>query len=237
MTIEFIHATLGYGQKKVLSDVNLTFTTGSTTCVIGKNGAGKTTLFKSLLGLLPLLEGDIRLDGRSLRQLKRLYYARAVAYVPQARALPFEFTAFEVALFGRAAHLPFYASPRSSDRRIVAECFEQLHITHLRDRIFTRLSGGEQQMVIIARALAQQPSFLVMDEPASSLDFGNQAKIISLVNSLKNGSTGIIMATHNPDHAFMCNADVIAAHNGTVRRSVITENLLRNIYDVDNENK
>jgi iron complex transport system ATP-binding protein len=229
---------MGYSGKPALSNVNLKLSSGSATCVIGRNGAGKTTFFKSLLGLLPLLEGEILFDGKDIRLWKRRDYARAVAYVPQARALPFPFTVREVVLFGRTAHLPSFAYPRRHDRLIADECLERLNLSHLCDRIFTNLSGGEQQLVIIARALAQQPLFLVMDEPASGLDFGNQVKIMTQVNGLVSEALSVIMATHAPDHAFVCNADVIVVHNGKVRQSgfcreVLTDALLKEIYDVN----
>ena len=234
MKLEIRNATLGYFGKAVLRNVNLELTAGKTTCLIGKNGAGKTTLFKSLLGILPVLKGEILLDGRDIKRWQRRDYAQVIAYVPQARTLPFPFTAFDVVLFGRTAHLSHFASPGKRDRQIAAECMERLQISHLRNRIFTQLSGGEQQMVIVARALAQQPLFLVMDEPASNLDFGNQIRIISQVNRLKNDSLGILMATHSPDHAFMCRADVMVVHNGTIWKPgtcdrIITEKMLKNL--------
>jgi iron complex transport system ATP-binding protein len=238
MKLDIKNATLGYHRKPILRNVNLELNTGQTTCVIGKNGAGKTTLFKSLLGLLPLLQGDILLDGINIGAWSRRKLARKVSYVPQAHSLPFPFTAFEVTLFGRAAHLSVFSSPGKEDRRIADECLERLRISHLRNRIFTQLSGGEQQMVIVARALAQQPDFLIMDEPTSGLDFGNQIKIINQVNELKDDSLGILMATHSPDHAFMCKADVTVVHEERVRKQddcnrVITERLLKEIYGVD----
>jgi iron complex transport system ATP-binding protein len=238
MILKIKQATLGYPDAPVLTNVNLTIETGKALCLIGRNGAGKTTLFKSLLGILPVLSGEILLDGRDVRRYRPREYARLVACVPQARTLPFPFTAFEVALFGRTAHLPAYASPRRADRRIVEECMEKLQISHLQNRIFTQLSGGEQQMVIIARALAQQPLFMVMDEPAASLDFGNQIRIVAQVNRLKDRALGIVMATHSPDHAFMCNADVAVIHNGKVSQPdncnrILTEKTLRKVYDVD----
>ncbi|MDR3194430.1 MAG: ABC transporter ATP-binding protein, partial [Tannerella sp.] len=195
MKLEIRKATLGYQGKAVLRDVCIELNTGRTTCLIGANGAGKTTLFKSILGILPLLEGEILLDGKSVRSWNRRRFARRVAYVPQARSLPFPFTAFEVVLFGRTAHLHSFSAPGKKDRQIAESCLERLRIGHLRDRIFTRLSGGEQQMVVVARALAQQPAFLMMDEPTSSLDFGNQIKLIRQVNDLKDDSLGILMAT------------------------------------------
>jgi iron complex transport system ATP-binding protein len=238
MKLEIQNAAFGYRGKTVLSDVNLELNAGTTTCLIGKNGAGKTTLFKSLLGVLPLLKGEIKIDGKNINRWKRRDYARIVAYVPQASALPFPFTVFDVVLFGRTAHLSHFASPGKYDRQVAEECLEKLKISHLQNRIFTQLSGGEQQMVIVARALAQQPAFLVMDEPTSSLDFGNQIKIIRQVNELKNDSLGIIMATHSPDHAFMCRADVIVVHKGKIWKSgdcshVITESILKEIYGVE----
>jgi iron complex transport system ATP-binding protein len=238
MKLEIRNATLGYFGKAVLRNVNMELTAGTTTCLIGKNGAGKTTLFKSLLGILPVLKGEILLDGRDIRRWRQRDYAQVIACVPQARTLPFPFTAFDVVLFGRTAHLSRFASPGKKDRRIADECMEKLQLRHLRNRVFTQLSGGEQQMIIVARALAQQPLFLVMDEPASSLDFGNQIRIITQVNRLKDDSLGILMATHSPDHAFMCNADVMVVHNGKVWKSgncnrIITEKVLKEVYDAE----
>ncbi|WP_321333423.1 ABC transporter ATP-binding protein [uncultured Bacteroides sp.] len=238
MKLEIKNASLGYQHKTILQNVSLELHTGQTICVLGRNGSGKTTLFRSLLGLLPLQSGEILLDGKNLSSWNRTQFARKVAYVPQARSLPFPFTVMDVVLFGRTSHLKPFASPGKEDRAIAEWCLDKLNIIHLRKRVFTQLSGGEQQMVIVARALAQQPSFLVMDEPTSSLDFGNQIKIIRQVNELKNESLGILMATHSPDHAFMCDARVAVVRNHTVTgqgdcKEVITEKLLKDVYGAD----
>lgn len=234
---EVKNATLGYSDKPVLKNVNFGVGTGEIYCVLGKNGAGKSTLFKSMLGLLNPISGEILLDGRPVTQWNRKLFARKVAYVPQGRSLPFPFTVLDVVLFGRTSHLAPFSSPGKKDRIIAEECLDLLNIRDLRDRIFTGLSGGEQQMVVIARALAQQPDFLVMDEPTSSLDFGNQIRIISRVNELKNNALGIIMATHSPDHAFMCDARVAVVHNSAVWSAadageIVTEEVLHEIYGV-----
>ena len=238
MKLEIKNASLGYHRKMILQNVNMELHTGETICVLGRNGSGKTTLFRTLLGLLPLQSGEILLDGRNLSSWDRTQFARKVAYVPQARSLPFPFTVMDVVLFGRTSHLKSFASPGKEDKAIAEWCLDKLNIIHLRKRIFTQLSGGEQQMVIVARALAQQPSFLVMDEPTSSLDFGNQIKIIRQVNELKDESLGILMATHSPDHAFMCDAKVAVVQEQTVMvqgdcKEVITEELLKEIYGAD----
>lgn len=238
MRLEIKNAVLGYHNKVVLQDVNITVETGRTICVIGKNGAGKTTLFKSILGVLPLLRGQILFDGKDIRNWNRRLFAQVVAYVPQVHSLPFPYTVFDVVLFGRTAYLSAFSAPVKKDRLIAEECLEKLKITHLKNRIFTQLSGGEQQMVIVARALAQQTSFLVMDEPTSGLDFGNQIQIINKVNELKNEALGILMATHSPDHAFMCNADVAVVHGKRIRQQgdcnqIVTEKILKEIYGID----
>ncbi|WP_235816370.1 ABC transporter ATP-binding protein [Bacteroides ihuae] len=238
MKLEIKNASLGYHRTMILQNVNMELHTGETICVLGRNGSGKTTLFRTLLGLLPLQSGEILLDGRNLSSWNRTQFARKVAYVPQARSLPFPFTVMDVVLFGRTSHLKPFASPGKEDKAIAEWCLDKLNIIHLRKRVFTQLSGGEQQMVIVARALAQQPSFLVMDEPTSSLDFGNQIKIIRQVNELKDESLGILMATHSPDHAFMCDAKVAVVQEQKVMvqgdcKEVITEELLKEIYGAD----
>lgn len=238
MNLEIRNATCGYGSKSILTNVNLTVKRGQIACLLGKNGSGKTTLFKSLLGLLPLLRGEILLDEKNVRKLTRREFAQKVAYVPQARSLPFSFSALEVVLFGRTAYLSPFASPSKKDKTIAEEALELLHISHLRDRVFTHLSGGEQQMVIIARALAQQPSFLIMDEPTSNLDFGNQIEVISQICQLKSDSLGILMSTHSPDHAFMSDSEVVVVHEGGIWKNgpcqeVLSEQSLKAIYGID----
>jgi len=236
MKLEIRNATLGYNKKTILSKVDLSIETGEIVCVLGKNGAGKTTLFRSILGSLHLLAGEILIDGKRTDKMGIRTLANRIAYVPQARSLPFPFTVMDVVLFGRTPHLSFFSSPTKKDRIIAEECLRKLHILYLKDRIFTQLSGGEQQMVIVARALAQQPSFIIMDEPTSNLDFGNQIRIISKINELRNESLGILMATHSPDHAFMCKANVAVISDGTLSKKgfcnqVITPELLQNVYD------
>lgn len=233
--LELKNATLGYRKQIILEKVSFTLETEQVTCIIGRNGAGKTTLFKSMLDILPLIRGEMLLDGESIKKWNKAKYARKVAYVPQIHSVPFPFTAFEVVLLGRTAHLPGFVSPGRKDRLIAEECMERLKISSLRNRIFTQLSGGEQQMVIVARALAQQPSFLIMDEPTSSLDFGNQIKLIKQICALQDHSLGILMATHSPDQAFILNADVAVVHKGGIWKrghcnDIITPDILKEVY-------
>jgi len=238
MKLEIKNGVFGYPNKPILSNIDFELNTGEIVCVLGKNGAGKTTLFKSMLGVLKPLSGSILLNGKPIEHWNRSQFARLVGYIPQARSLPFPFTVLDVVLFGRTAHLSVFGSPGKKDLLLAEECLELLNIAHLRNKTFTHLSGGEQQLVIIARALAQQPSFLIMDEPTSSLDFGNQIKIIRHVNKLKNNSLGIIMATHSPDHAFMCDANVAIIHEGKIWKKgysndIISEEILKEIYGVE----
>lgn len=238
MKLKIKNGVFGYPNKPILDDLNFELNTGEIICVLGKNGAGKTTFFKSMLGILSPLSGSILLNGKPIELWNRAQFARLVGYIPQARSLPFPFTVLDVVLFGRTAHLSTFGSPGKKDRMLAEECLDLLNISYLKNRTFTQLSGGEQQLVIIARALAQQPSFLIMDEPTSSLDFGNQIKIIRQVNALKNNALGIIMATHSPDHAFMCDADVAVIHEGKIKHvghsnSIITETLLKEVYGIE----
>lgn len=238
MNLSIINATIGYQGVPVVRDVNLELTENEIFCLLGPNGVGKSTLFKTLLGLLKPISGKVLLNGKDIRHWNSRDFAREIAYVPQSHTTPFPFKVMDVVLMGRTAHISMFGTPGKKDRFIAEECLETLKITHLKDKFFTQLSGGERQLVIIARALAQQPSFLIMDEPTSNLDFGNQIKVIKQVTELKKDNLGILMATHSPDHAFMCNGKAIILHNGGIYRSgkatdIITEECLCNIYDTD----
>lgn len=208
MKLEIRRAACGYGTRTVLRDISFNVREGEILCLLGPNGVGKTTLFKTILGFLKLQGGEIVLGGENIRHWPRKRLAKAIGYVPQAHTPPFPFTVLDVVAMGRTAHLGPFASPSKADLRIAEEALETLHIGFLHDRIYTEVSGGERQMVLIARALTQQPEILVMDEPTSNLDFGNQIRVLEQINNLARRGLGVVMTSHFPNHAFLCSTKV-----------------------------
>jgi iron complex transport system ATP-binding protein len=180
----------GYEKRAILSNISFEFTAGKTLCLLGPNGAGKTTLFKTMLGLLSPLGGRILYNGEDTSSWTRRRFAQTFAYIPQDHTPAFPFTAFEVVLMGRTPQLGAFSSIGTRDEEVARKVMEQLGIEQLAERDYTRLSGGERQMVLVARALAQQPVFLVMDEPTASLDFGNQARVLERIRALASGAAG-----------------------------------------------
>ncbi len=238
MKLEFDAVTCGYNGKAVVSGFSAALHSGEILCLLGPNGVGKTTLFKTVLGFVKTMGGRILIDGRDAHTLSKIEFARVVAYVPQAHVPPFPFTAKDVVLMGRTAHIGAFGSPSRHDHRITEETMESLSIDHLQDRIYTELSGGERQMVLVARALAQEPAFLMMDEPTSNLDFGNQVRVLEQVKRLADKGLGILMTTHFPDHAFQCHGNVVLMQKDSrflfgTAVEVITEDNLKAAYNID----
>ncbi len=211
---------IGYGGKVIGSGLSLDVRTGEILCLLGPNGCGKTTLFKTLLGLIPQLGGDVRVDGAPLAGLSRAKIAQAIAYVPQQHAPPFPYEAIEIVLMGRTARLGAFAQPGAEDRRVAEAALNRLGIADLAGRDYSRLSGGQRQLVLIARALAQEAPLLVMDEPTASLDFGNQARVLAEVAKLARDADteqrGVILSTHDPDQAFALGAEALLMQNGQI---------------------
>lgn len=201
--------SIGYRDYCVGTDISFAVAAGEVLCLLGPNGSGKTTLFKTLLGLLAPLAGEVRVLDEPVCGWSRAAFARHVGYVPQAHAGLFAFTAEDIVLMARAARVGRFAAPSRHDREIAADCLAALGIGHLRHRVYTRISGGERQLVLIARALAQQPVLLVMDEPTASLDFGNQIRVLEHISRLRNQGIAVLMSTHQPEHALRV-ADRIA---------------------------
>jgi iron complex transport system ATP-binding protein len=236
--LEVKNAACGYESKIVLENMSFEVGTGEILCILGPNGVGKTTLFKTILGFLKLKGGQILLNGQDISNWSRKSFAKSIGYVPQAHVPPFPFKVLDVVVMGRTAHMGAFASPSKRDIQIAEEAIDSLNITYLKDCIYTEISGGERQLVLIARALAQKPEMLIMDEPTSNLDFGNQVKVLTQINRLAKSDIGIIMTSHFPDHAFICSTKVaVIGRNGMFcigsPDEVVTEERLQKIYGVE----
>lgn len=176
--------TCGYGAQPVLREVTFDLCTGDFVGVIGPNGCGKSTLIRALTGILKPAAGQVRLKGRNIGVLSRREVARQVAVIPQDTALLFEFSVLEMVLMGRTPHLRRLQRSGQRDLDLAEEALRQTDMRHLKDRKVTELSGGERQRAVIARALAQQPPLLLLDEPDSHLDIGHQIEIFGLLQDL-----------------------------------------------------
>ena len=200
--IEARDLAIGYPGKPVGMGIGVSARAGEVLCLLGPNGSGKTTLFKTLLGLISAQGGEVRLDGIEMTALPRAEVARRVAYVPQAHAAHFPFLVVDMVTMGRTAHMGLFARPSHVDRARAAAALGQLGISALANTEYTRLSGGQRQLVLIARALAQDAPAIVMDEPTASLDFGNQVLVLREVRRLARDGLAVVLSTHDPDHAF-----------------------------------
>lgn len=201
MILRAIDLAIGYPGRTVGAGFTLTLRAGEVIALLGPNGSGKTTLLKTLLGLLPARGGQVELDGRALASFTSGERARCLAYVPQAPGAGFGFTVRESVLMGRTAHGGLFSGPSSHDRALVDAAIERMGIAALADQPTTRISGGERQLALIARALAQQARVVVLDEPTANLDFGNQGKVMREIRRLADEGLGVLFTTHDPNHA------------------------------------
>ncbi|HEY7652151.1 MAG TPA: ABC transporter ATP-binding protein [Methylomirabilota bacterium] len=238
MRLEVQDLAFGYPGKEVGREVSFALAGGEVLCLLGPNGGGKTTLFKTILRLLHPRQGRVAVDGEPIEGWSRPRLARVFGYVPQAELGVFPFTVAEVVLMGRTAHIGPFAVPSRADREVVEETLALLDIGHLAARPYTEISGGERQLTLIARALAQQPAILVMDEPTASLDFGNQVRVLYEIERLARRGIAVMLSTHDPDHAFLCADRVALLNRGRLQRlgapdEVITRESLREIYGVE----
>ncbi|TGV07972.1 ABC transporter ATP-binding protein [Alcaligenaceae bacterium 429] len=237
--VELLQVSIGYGKhQKVGGGISLQVWPQEVLCLLGPNGSGKSTLFKTLLGLLPPLAGQVSVMGKPLCTWTRQALAKHIAYVPQAHAAVFAFSVLEVVLMGRTASLGLFASPSVQDKQLACQCLEQVGMLHLLDRPYTQISGGERQLVLIARALAQQPALLVMDEPTASLDFGNQLRVLSHIQALQQQGMGVLLCTHQPEHALQIADRIALFKHGRLLavgapEQTMTAAHLATLYDLD----
>ncbi len=227
--------SFSYGRHRVLKDIDFQIKTGELCALFGPNGTGKTTLFKCCLKFLNPDSGTVRINGKDIRRLPPKQMARLVAYVPQAHHCAFSFTAGQIVLMGRTPHLNRFFTPGARDRKLADHAMQVLDISHLADTAFNRLSGGQQQMVLIARAIAQQTGLIFLDEPAAALDFKNQIRLWQTLQHIAEQGTAILACTHDPNHvSWFCHSTVVLDKSQLVAKGapgqVMTQEMMDRIY-------
>lgn len=229
-----------YGNNKVLKDISFELSKGVFCCLLGSNGAGKSTLFRCILKLLEDYRGKISIDGKSTEKMSPKEMASRIAYIPQSHAPVFDYEVKSVVLMSTTKSGGIFNNPDHNNERMAMEALDRVGISHLAEKSYTQISGGERQLVLIARALAQGTKMLIMDESTSNLDYGNQMKILSIVRDLAREGYTIIQATHHPDHTFIYADEVIVMDQNKIMtqgtpRSALTKEVIKKIYDIDVE--
>ena len=227
--------TIGYRDRIVGRGLDVGLDRGEVLALLGPNGSGKTTLLKTLLGLIAPRGGEVRIGDRALASYGLRERARLIAYVPQAHVATFAFAVEAVVLMGRSAHGGLFSRPTAADRAAVAQALERFGIGALAGRPYTMISGGERQLVLLARALAQEPQFIVLDEPTASLDFGNQGKVLQEIRALAGAGHGVLFTTHDPNHALRAADRAYLLRDGAriadgAAREVLTRAALEQLY-------
>ena len=234
--LSFRQISFGYQrQRPILQELSFALQPGRITAVLGPNGAGKTTLLYLALGWLAPWSGEIMLDGRRLRSHSRLERGRWLALVPQSEHTPFDYTVLEYVLMGRAPHLPPLGMPTPADIRTAWQALEQVGLEELAEHPVPQLSSGERQLMLLARALAQSPRLLLLDEPTAHLDLHNKARLVQMLRSLKEQGVTLLMTNHEPDVVLALADDVLLLEPGGAAQygvldDVLTAEALSRIY-------
>ena len=236
--LEFKNVSCSY-EKPILENINFTLKNNQILSILGANGSGKSTLLKALMGLMPY-EGEITFEGVNTKSLSVKKRAAAFAFVPQSAHMPFEFSVLDIVLMGRFHASAFGLSYAKNEIETAKKALEQMGVLKFENKIYKHLSGGERQLVLLARALAQQSTAIVMDEPTTGLDLGNQLKLLDMMIYLKDRGCTIIQTTHYPDHALRVSDRVVWLHKGGVLaegspKEVIGKERIREVYGIESE--
>jgi len=242
--LEIRDVSFGYSDTLILDKINFTINSGEVFCILGPNGCGKTTLLDCILGWLKPCAGKIMLKGKDVGNLSARQIARHLAYVPQMHEKTFPYLVQDIVLMGRASYLKPFAAPSREDVAIAQKALQKVGIAHLWDRHYTQLSGGEGQLVMVARALAQNSPVIIMDEPTAHLDYQNELVILeTVVELVKQTGLSILMATHVPNHCYYFENQGIKTRAALIKNKsimalgspseVLSEKNLEGLYNIE----
>lgn len=240
MNLKVEHLNFYFGKRQILKDINFETKGGEFLSILGPNGVGKTTLFRCILNLLRPSAGKITVDCRDIVQMTAQEMAQHIAYIPQFHNPAFNYSVLDMVLMGTASQLRTLETPGKAQIEIAKNALARMKIEHLAEQPYGFCSGGEKQLCLIARAIAQQAKILIMDEPSASLDFGNRIRVMQTVRSLVADGYAVIQTTHDPEQAFMYSDQILAIHDGHVLaygtpQAVMKDVIMSKLYGIDVE--
>lgn len=229
-----------YGKKEILKGIDFEINSSDVISILGPNGCGKTTLLKLLLGFLKPSQGEVYFEDIPIRKIKPKHFFQRVAYIPQIHDSAFGYLVKDVVLMGRMPYKSLFTNFNKQDKQIAQDALELLGIGHLKDEIYTTLSGGQRQLILIARAITQQADIFIMDEPVNGLDFGNQYKLLNQIKSLSKQNITFIKTSHYPDHVFFVSNEAIFLNKGKILEkgepnTIIREENIEKVYQLESK--
>ena len=236
--IEVVNGSFSYNHKEnIWENVNLQVNEGDCVCLLGANGCGKTTLLHTMCGAHPITGGQVLVNGKNIQDYAITELAQTVGIVYQDHTVSFPYTSLEVVRMGRAPYLSMFQTPSREDTLLAYEIMKELGIADIANKSYSKISGGQRQLVLIARTLCQQPDVILFDEPTSHLDFKNQAIVMKTLQKLSDKGMTIVMTSHFPSHAWQVGTKVVLmGRKGIIDQGtpeeIMTEENLSNIYDV-----
>jgi iron complex transport system ATP-binding protein len=235
LSIKIDNLNFSYSEKKVLQNINLEIETKSAISILGPNGAGKTTLLRIIAGLLKTEGESVSYDGKNFKHYDPREMARLVGFVPQIIVPAFDYSVIDYVVTGCAPQLGTFQRPRREHYDKALKSIRELGIEHIAQRSYRQISGGERQQVSIARVLTQSPSYILMDEPTSHLDYGNQIRVLKTIKDLANNGFGVVFTTHNPDQALLVGGKTaLIGRDGKLifgdSRELLNESVLSQLY-------
>ena len=235
LAIDIRGLSFSYGKQKILDQISLSVKPGEICGLLGPNGCGKSTLFRCCMGFLHPEQGQVHVRGVNIAHMKPSALARHIAYVPQEHRQPFPFDVRDMILMGRTPRMSGWFRLNRDDERIAEEAMLRIGIGHLADRPFVQLSGGQRQLVLIARAMAQQTPLILLDEPTSALDFSNQLSVWNVLREVASQGVAVLVCCHDPNHILWFCDKAAVMHEGSIcaegpASDIMTEDVLQRIY-------